>query len=96
MIRLALSRAAEADLTDILAYGGETFGWDAAEDYVASFDHAFVLLRDHPRAGAVHAEIRPPIRSLPHRRHRIFYDVLDDGITVQRILHMSMDVARHL
>jgi toxin ParE1/3/4 len=96
MIRLAISNAAAADITDILVYGGELFGWDAAEDYAASFEIAFALLRDHPQAGAVHAEIRPPIRSLAHRRHRIFYDLIDDTIIVRRVLHMSMDVARHL
>jgi plasmid stabilization system protein ParE len=50
MIPLVLSNAAEADLADILAYGGETLGWDAAEDYVAGFDLAFAMLRDQSRA----------------------------------------------
>ncbi len=96
MIRLTLSRAADADLAGLLSYGGETFGWHAAEAYLASFERAFALLREHPQAGAIHADVRPAIRSLSHRRHRIFYDLIDDEITVQRILHMSMDVARHL
>jgi plasmid stabilization system protein ParE len=96
MIPHRLSNAAAADLADILAYGIELFGWDAAEAYAASFEWAFALLRDHPQAGAVHAEVRPPIRSMAHKRHRIVHDTMADAIVVQRILHMSMDVTRHL
>lgn len=96
MIRLELSAAAAADLADILDYGIATFGEAAAEAYLRSFENAFTLLRDHPRAGAVHTEVRPPIRSMAHRRHRLFYDLVDDDVIVQRILHMTMDVVRHL
>ena len=96
MIRPELSRAADADLVAMLEYGGETFGWEAAEDYLASFERVLVLLCEHPRAGAVHETVRPPIRSIAHRRHRVYYDLLDDRVVVRRILHMSMDVAQHL
>lgn len=96
MIRLELSRAADADLVGMLEYGGETFGWEAAEDYLASFERVFALLCEHPRAGAVNDAVKPPIQSIAHRRHRIYYDLLDDRLVVRRILHMTMDVAQHL
>lgn len=65
MIRLELSAAAAADLADILDYGIATFGEAAAEAYLRSFENAFTLLRDHPRAGAVHTEA--PADPLPLR-----------------------------
>jgi toxin ParE1/3/4 len=96
MIRVELGEAADADLVEILSYGAETFGEARAEAYVASFDDTFDLISRHPLAGAVHDEVRPPIRSLPHGSHRIFYDVFEDEVVVQRILHKAVDVLRHL
>ncbi len=94
MTPVALSLAADADLTDILNYGVGAFGEDASEAYVAGFDASFAFISKYPLAGAVHDEVRPPIRSLPHGSHRIFYDVLAEGVIVQRILHKAMDVGR--
>ena len=96
MTRLELSEAADADLASILSYGVEVYGEGAAEAYVESFEAAFALISDWPAAGAVHEEVRPPIRSRPHGSHRIFYDILEDRVIVQRILHQAMDVERHL
>ncbi len=96
MIPLVLSQAADADLTEILSYGVEQFGEETGEAYVVGFDASFALIAEHPFAGAVHGDVRPPIRSLAHGSHRIFYDVLEGQVIVQRILHKAMDVERHL
>lgn len=95
-MRLEFSEAADADLVEILHYGIDTFGEEAGEAYVAGFVRSFALIRQHPFAGAVHDEVRPPIRSFPHGSHRIFYDLLESRVIVRRILHKSMDVERHL
>lgn len=96
MTRVELSRDADADLVGILEYGAEHFGWDRAEAYAEGFDDSFALLSAYPLIGALHDDIRPPIRSLHHRSHRIFYDIEGETIVVQRILHDSMDAKRHL
>ena len=62
---------------EILEYGTDIFGQDLAEAYVAGFQTTFDLISRHPAAGAVHDEVRPPIRSLPHGSHRVFYDVFE-------------------
>jgi toxin ParE1/3/4 len=90
-MRHELSRAADADIVGILDYGAANFGWDRAEAYVAGFDNSFALLTQYPEIGAVHDDIRPPIRSLPYGSHRIYYDIEGDVILVRRILHMSRD-----
>jgi toxin ParE1/3/4 len=90
-MRHELSRAADADIVDILEYGAANFGWDRAEAYVEGFENSFALLTEYPEIGAVHEEIRPPIRSLPYRSHRIFYDIEGDVIFIRRIFHMSRD-----
>lgn len=96
MLRLELSREADADLIGMLEYGGEQFGWAAAEAYVARFDQSFALLCEYPEIGTVHHQVRPPIRSWSHYSHRIFYDIEAEAIFVRRILHQSQDVVRWL
>jgi toxin ParE1/3/4 len=96
MIPVELSEAADADLAEILSYGTEAFGEVQAERYVAGFEDAFDLISRHPLAGPVHDAVRPPIRSLPHGSHRIFYDLFEGRAVVQRVLHKAVDVPRHL
>jgi toxin ParE1/3/4 len=93
---IRLRVAAEADLAAILDYSAEVFGEAIAVEYLASFEQAFVLLAGHPQAGALRAEIDPPIRCLPHRRHRIFYDVEEETIWIVRVLHHAMDAQERL
>ncbi len=96
VLRIELSRQADADIDAMLAYGAENFGWNEAEAYVLGFDVIFAMIAEYPEIGAVYRDVRPPIRSLPHGSHRIFYDIDGDTIVVQRILHKSMDTKRWL
>lgn len=95
-MRLELSGQADADIVGIMEYCAVEFGWDKAETYVQSFDEAFALLVEYPEIGAVHPDVRPPIRSLAHGSHLIFYDVEAVTIIVRRLLHKAMDVGRWL
>ena len=96
MIPVEITGEADADLTAIFEYGAERFGDDTAAAYLRSFDDAFALIAEHPLIGAIHDTVSPPIHSLPHGSHRIYYDILDDRVVVQRVLHKAMDVERHL
>jgi len=96
LIPVELSEAAAVDLEAIFVYGAGQFGEDSAESYVRGFSEAFVLISEYPAIGAVHERVRPPIHSLPHGSHRIYYDLFDDRVIVQRVLHKAMDVERHL
>ena len=91
MAKLRLREAAAADLAEILEDSVERFGEPVAEDYLRSFEHAFDRLRDYPRCGALRTDLDPPIRSLSHRSHRIFYDIEGETIWIVRILHHAMD-----
>lgn len=96
MRSLRLSEAAAADLEMIFVHGAEQFGEETAETYVRGFEAAFTLIAEHPWIGAVHDTVRPPVHSLPHGSHRIFYDIVDDQAVVRRVLHKAMDVERWL
>lgn len=96
MAEVRLRAAAEADLADILDHGIEQFGKDVAHAYLRSFERAFDLLRRHPQAGTLHGDVLPPVRSLSHRSHRIFYDIDGETVWIVRVLHHAMDERRWL
>ena len=95
-MRLEFSREADGDVVNILRYGTETFGWDLAEAYVASFDARFERLLGYPNIGIAHPELKAGLHSYPHRSHRIYYSFDGDTLTIRRILHKSRDVKRWL
>lgn len=95
MAKVKLSAAARRDLARIDDYGAEHFGDEAADAYTRGLNEAFSFLADVPFG----AEARPDgegVRCKVHRRHRILYRVGDETVFVQRILHYSRDVPRHL
>ena len=96
VLRVEITRDADADFVGMLEYGAERFGWAQAEAYAEGFQASFALLAEYPEIGFLHSEFRPPIRSFPHGSHRIFYDVAAERIVVQRVLHKSRDAQRWL
>lgn len=93
---LERSAPADADLDEILSYSRIRFGEDVAAEYYFSFDETFSLLSQHPLAGATADDIRPGLRRISHRQHRIFYRIVDDTVRILRVLHHAMDVDEHL
>lgn len=93
---IKLSAAARSDLARIGEFGAEHFGDDVADDYARGFLEAFELLRRHPLAGQARPDFRKGTRCKLHRSHRILYRVAGDIVFIQRILHHSRDVPRHL
>ena len=96
MTELVFSREAGADLLDIYAFSVERFGIDAADQYHDGLEEACERLLHFPEMGLLHPAVSPPARYLVFRRHHIFYDISEDTVTVLRILHHAMNVARHL
>lgn len=86
-----LSPAARADLVAIRDYSIEQFDPDTADAYFLGFDSLFDLLSEHPLAGQAKPELGRDIRSMVHRRHRIFYQVEGDLVLILRILHHARD-----
>ncbi len=96
MTLLEFTAPADADLDEILTYSRLRFGEDVAAEYFFSLGEAFDLLSRHPLAGVAADDIRPGLRRFSHRRHRIFYRLVDDKVRILRILHHAMDVEEHL
>ncbi len=96
MKQLRRSTEAEADLDEILTYGIMRFGEQVGADYFFSFEEAFDLLARFPEAGRPADDVRPGLRRLLHRQHRIFYFYADDIVRVVRVLHHALDTAGKL
>jgi toxin ParE1/3/4 len=93
---IRIRQAADLDLTSILQFSIAQFGRETAQAYLRGINKAFDMLSRHPEAGELRPEIDPPIRCLPYRSHRIFYDLDGDTVWIVRVLHHAMDIETRL
>ncbi|MDP1572859.1 MAG: type II toxin-antitoxin system RelE/ParE family toxin [Pseudomonadota bacterium] len=100
-----LTDQAELDLLDISKWIFENFGARQAEYYAETILLAIEALTDGPETLGTKArdELAPGVRTLHiarhgrHARHFVVFRVADDQVLeVLRLLHDSMDMARHL
>jgi len=103
--RVRLARQAEFDLFEISKWTAENFGARQAEYYGETLSLAIEALNDGPEilGSKARDEIGQGIRTLhvaSHTRkgrHFVVFRVADEGVLdVLRLLHDSMDLARHL
>jgi toxin ParE1/3/4 len=103
--KVNLSAAAERDLFSTLQWTGQTFGAKQALVYEETIALAVTALSAGPELSDSRKrdDIRPGVRVLHiARRGRkgrhllVYYAVVDDEIVIVRILHDSMDLARHV
>lgn len=96
MNRYVLSPAARADLDDIWDYGEATWGAAQAEAYIRSLQRAVQTVASDPRRGRNCSKVRAGYFKFAAGVHMLFYRLTDDGVSIVRILHQSMDFDRHL
>jgi len=94
-MKVRVSEQADRDLRTIYKYSYRQFGDAQAEKYYSDLWECFRFLAEYPHMGRTRTEFNPPARSHHHQKHVIFYDVLDDGIFIIRVLHERMDIERH-
>jgi toxin ParE1/3/4 len=98
---------AEADLVNILSLTADRFGWDQRRRYAELIEAAIGRIAEDPErpSSTPRSDILPGLRTFPihlagRRRgggaHILFYLHGPAGIRILRILHESMDPARHL
>jgi toxin ParE1/3/4 len=86
MARIVVRPQADDDLFEIAAYIARD-NRTAAERLIDALESKFTLLAISPRLGRLRPELAPGLRSLPFRNYVIFYQPLQDGIEVVRVLH---------
>jgi toxin ParE1/3/4 len=92
MARLVYSRQAASDIDEKTAFSVSKFGVEVAGDYLAGLELACELLREFPEMAATYPRIKPEMRCLIYRSHRIFYRADEEQVLVVRVLHHARDV----
>ncbi len=88
---------AQSDLEDITVYTALNFGPRQAEIYNAQLHDAARTAANFPPFGMTYTtKAGKAFRKYDSGRHALFYQSVEDGILVVRILHLMMDFDRHL
>ena len=95
MAKYVISRRAEDDIDEILAY--------IANDNIAAaislndrLTHLFEMLADHPKLGRERPELKEDLRSFPEGSYVIFYQIWAGQVAIVRVLHGARDLDRLL
>lgn len=95
---LRLTRLAEEDFEYILGYTLERWGAKKYFEYEKVLLDGFRAISEDPRCNR--SKARPDLFEgaylYPVARHYLLFTVLDETVTVERILYQGMDLARHL
>jgi toxin ParE1/3/4 len=87
-VSFRVSRAAAADLLNILEQGIQRFGPGQAVDYIDGFERAFVQLAEFPMSGPERVDLDMSQRMRAFDAHIIFYAVEPDScVLITRIRH---------
>lgn len=96
MAEYRLSKRADNDLAEIAGYTIEKFGIEQARHYRDALEICFSTLAENPGLGRNADQYAPALRRFEHQSHVVFYVPDSQGVLIARILHVCMDVARHL
>jgi toxin ParE1/3/4 len=100
MKRVATTPEADQDLVEIALYTATTQeSLEAARTFVWMLKEKFTLLTDNPDLGRAREEItglrtvnRNSLRSFPVNKYVVFYEPMEDGVRILRVLHASRDI----
>lgn len=96
MKQFEIKAEAKVDLANIHAFSIDRFGYEVADLYLRGFYETFDRLTLFPEIGQTLPSVRPAIRSLRHRSHRILYRFDDVTVTIFRVLHQAQDIEKAL
>ncbi len=96
MLSLKLTRRARTDIQHISRYTTEMWGKEQAVAYKELLAKHFAMLQANPSIGHSKPGLEEGILCVRAGRHLIFYETQNETVYVLRILHDSMDYARHL
>lgn len=91
MARVTRRPQAEIDILDIWTFIAED-SITQADRWVDRLSESFALWATQPKMGRERKELAADLRSFAHGHYVVFYEPLEDGIDVVRVLHGSQDI----
>jgi len=91
-----LTKEADADLLDIAGYTIAKFGLRQSKTYKDGLYNCFKTLSENVSLGRGAAEFTPTLKRFKYKSHSIFFEPLDTGILIIRVLSQRMDYEEHL
>jgi toxin ParE1/3/4 len=95
-VTLVVSQLARRDLNSISRYTLDNWGRKQLLAYVGGLLDQLDEIAENPKQGRNAARIPVHFLRAQYRSHFIFYRIVGNDVHVIRILHQSMDAARHL
>jgi toxin ParE1/3/4 len=94
-LTILISDQAKLDLEDIWLYIASD-NIEAADSLYNLIDIKIHLLSESPRIGKNRSEIAEGILSFPIGNYIIFYQIIDKGVLILRVLHGKRDISNFI
>jgi toxin ParE1/3/4 len=91
MSRSTISQTASKDLTEIIDYFA-TLNIEAGERFIKEFEKKCKNIINFPNMGRSYEDINPSLRGIPVDGHIIFYKLIDEEITIVRVVSGKRDL----
>lgn len=88
---LRFTRAADADILNMMIEGIERFGPAQADAYAEGLKTACRAIEDNPEIVRLRTEFTPPVRIYRYSSHIIVYVTDGEGVLVVRVRHGRED-----
>ena len=91
-----LTDRAKSDILKLLSYTAEMWGERQAYEYKNLINKALAAIEQILNIGYAKADLNGEIMCFSAGRHLLFYKVRGQAVHILRVLHDSMDYARHV
>jgi toxin ParE1/3/4 len=95
MGRFSLARKVRSDLSEIWHYSAERWGADRADRYIRDIWSTFEKIAESPKRGRLCDEAGPGHLKMITGSHIVVYRVIDEEVSIVRVLHQAMDISLH-
>ena len=92
MSRFLISKDASHDLNEIIDYFTAN-SLNAGDRFIAAFNQKCEHLTQFPNIGKRYPDLHPTMRGIVFDRYILFYEPIDDGIVIARIVSGKRDLS---
>ena len=92
MAKVIKSAKARNDLKEIFNYIADNSSNSQATKFLKALESTMQTLADSPGVGTSRDHLEPSLLGFPKDKHLIFYQKMEDGIQIIRVIHSSRDI----